>query len=66
MVLTDESPMPFGKHKGTTMANVPAKYLQWAKEKLYPNNPAAKDVLKYVMDNWDAIKKELPDESREN
>lgn len=27
--LTDNSPMPWGKHKGTAMANVPAHYLLW-------------------------------------
>ena len=27
--LTDDSPMPWGKHKGVKMANVPAKYLLW-------------------------------------
>jgi uncharacterized protein (DUF3820 family) len=27
--LTDSSPMPFGKHKGKAMINVPAVYLLW-------------------------------------
>jgi len=27
--LTDDSLMPFGKHKGTRMEDVPAKYLDW-------------------------------------
>jgi uncharacterized protein (DUF3820 family) len=26
---TDKSLMPFGKHKGTALANVPASYLLW-------------------------------------
>jgi len=59
MVLTDESPMPFGKHKGTKMANVPAKYLVWAKQKMYANNDESRAVLKYVWANWDAIEKEF-------
>lgn len=59
MVLNDDSPMPFGKHKGTKMANVPAKYLAWAKEKMYANNDMARAVLKYVWSNWDAIQSEL-------
>ncbi|WP_114752343.1 putative quorum-sensing-regulated virulence factor [Pleomorphovibrio marinus] len=29
MTLTDNDPMPFGKHKGTPMANVPDHYLKW-------------------------------------
>lgn len=27
--LNDESPMPFGAHNGTPMAEVPAEYLVW-------------------------------------
>lgn len=27
--LTDESPMPFGKHKGERMDKVPGTYLDW-------------------------------------
>lgn len=27
--LTDLSPMPFGKHKGMPMQDVPAEYLHW-------------------------------------
>lgn len=27
--LTDESPFPFGVHKGKKMENVPASYLDW-------------------------------------
>jgi len=29
LLLNDDSPMPFGKYKGVTMANVPAEYLLW-------------------------------------
>lgn len=27
--MTDTDLMPFGKHKGTAMANVPDEYLKW-------------------------------------
>jgi Putative quorum-sensing-regulated virulence factor len=27
--MDDNTPMPFGKHKGTALANVPADYLLW-------------------------------------
>jgi uncharacterized protein (DUF3820 family) len=30
--LTDLDPMPFGKHKGTIMQEVPASYLAWLKD----------------------------------
>jgi hypothetical protein len=29
IALRDNDPMPFGKHKGTSMKNVPADYLDW-------------------------------------
>jgi uncharacterized protein (DUF3820 family) len=28
-LVTDETPMPFGKWKGTPMKNVPSEYLDW-------------------------------------
>jgi len=62
MTLTDESPMPFGKYKGTEMANVPADYLMW----LYNQRPGMKPfgreaqaVRDYTMENMDALKKEM-------
>lgn len=32
MALTGTDPMPFGKHKGTPMGEVPQEYLQWIME----------------------------------
>jgi len=52
MKLTDNSPMPFGTHKGTKMANVPAKYLLW----IYEQNL---DVMNYIKDNMDVLRKEV-------
>ena len=49
--LTDESPMPMGKHKGEKMANVPAKYLIWLYEQTKP-------IIDYIEDNMDALNKE--------
>lgn len=60
-MLTDESPMPFGKHKEKKMANVPASYLLF----LYNQNIGKKvwggmhDVMVYVNDNMDALKQEV-------
>lgn len=58
--LTDTDPMPFGKHKGKPMQDVPAAYLHW----LW-NNGAKDDqqsnVADYIRKNLDALKKEFPD-----
>lgn len=58
-VLTDESPMPYGKkYKGMTMANVPADYLMW----FYLNvnrDPFSQPVIDYIKENMDVIKSEL-------
>ena len=53
--LTDESLMPFGKHKGEKMANVPAYYLIW----LYENDKCSFAVRKYIQDNLDVLKEEV-------
>jgi uncharacterized protein (DUF3820 family) len=55
MKLNDDSPMPFGKHKGEKMANVPAEYLLW----LYENNNCTYEVKKYIDQNMDVLKLEL-------
>lgn len=47
--------MPYGKHKGTAMANVPAQYLMW----LYDNNKCTPDVREYIADNIDVLRKEI-------
>lgn len=62
MILTDKSPMPFGKHRGTPMEKVPAKYLHWLWSKpdgLSGNTTTG--VGKYIHDNLAALQKEHPD-----
>jgi len=54
-VLTDESEMPWGKHKGEEMINVPASYLLW----LYDNEKCSGSVLDYIKDNLEALRKEV-------
>ena len=54
-MLTDKSPMPFGKHKGVEMANVPADYLIW----LYENEKCTDEVREYIEDNMDVLKIEV-------
>jgi len=53
--LTDNMPMPFGKHKGEAMANVPASYLIF----LYDNNLPDGNVKAYIEENMDALRKEI-------
>jgi len=57
MFLDDDSPMPYGVHKGTKMANVPAKYLMW----LYDNGKASQGVRIYILKNRDALLNEIND-----
>jgi len=63
--MDDETPMPFGKHKGTAMANVPATYLLWLFDQI--GNDAARltgwnhDIYVYVNSNMDALQKEVCD-----
>lgn len=52
--LSDTDEMPWGKHKGVKMANVPADYLLW----LYNNNKCDKSVRDYIYKNLDDLKSE--------
>ncbi len=52
--LTDNDPMPYGKHKGEKLANVPAQYLLW----LYTNDKATPEVKQYIEDNKEELKQE--------
>lgn len=58
--LTDDSIMPFGKHKGEKLANVPPEYLIW----LFENNKCSIDVAKYVNENLDCLKSEIEYKSK--
>lgn len=55
MKMTDNSLMPYGKHKGQKMANVPPDYLIW----LFENNKCTPEVAKYIAENLDVIKAEI-------
>lgn len=54
-MITDNDPMPYGKHKGEKMINVPAHYLIW----LLENDKCSGDVKKYIEENKDVLKTEL-------
>jgi len=51
--------MPFGKHKGTPMQDVPASYLHylWVNGMKNEKSP----VANYIRSRLDALKKEHPD-----
>jgi len=53
--MDDNSIMPYGAHKGTKMANVPANYLLW----LLNNNKCSGDVKAYIEDNKDVLEHEI-------
>lgn len=55
--LTDESPMPFGIHKGKKMKNVPASYLHfvWCKCR------DQRAVTEYIRTNLASLKLDHPD-----
>jgi len=55
MELNDNSLMPWGKHKGDKMANIPAYYLIW----LYDSGKCYSDVLRYIQDNLDDLRQEV-------
>ncbi len=55
MQYTDDSIMPFGKHKGEKLIDVPDDYLLW----LYENDKAGR-LSDYIEDNLDAILANVP------
>lgn len=56
--LTDSSPMPWGKHKGTPMKDVPVDYLNWLWwQGGYSDDP----VFAYIKENLSALRKENDD-----
>ena len=57
--LTDESIMPWGKHKGAKMIDVPASYLIF----MYNEKKVCPMVKEYIEDNLDVLNEEI---KREN
>lgn len=50
----DNSLMPFGRHLGKRLIEVPAKYLLW----LYNAGCNHEGVRKYIIENLEVLKKE--------
>ena len=53
--LTDTSLMPWGKHKGAKMANIPPEYLLW----LLDNDKCSGQVKTYIEENKAFLELEL-------
>lgn len=58
--MTDDSLMPFGKHKGKKLGDVPASYLLWLydQEGFVTKNP---DLSGYIAKNMKHLEKETED-----
>lgn len=56
--LTDNSLMPFGSHKGKTMANVPAGTLLWYYNNFTTWNESQKLVKEYIENNMEVLKQQ--------
>ncbi len=59
MTLNDNDLMPFGKHQGVKMANVPCEYLMWLWENGKVSAFNRRDVYGYIKDNMDVIEKKI-------
>ena len=53
--LTDESSMPFGKHAGKKMANVPPEYLLW----VYDEDRCSAPVRLYIKENLEDLRSDV-------
>lgn len=60
--LTDTDPMPFGKHRGALMQDVPASYLDWLRGQDWFDWRSPLGL--YVKENESVIDKELKDQGR--
>jgi hypothetical protein len=57
----DNDLMPFGKHKGKALVNIPAYYLIY----IYENNMVYDErVKKYIINNLDVLKKQAAKSKR--
>jgi len=61
MKLTDQSRMPFGKHEGKKLGELPASYLLWALDQDWCRRQWP-DLIEYIRDNKAAIEMEAANE----
>ncbi len=64
-ILTDTDPMPWGKHRGQMMQEVPASYLHWLWHRdtiaMRPIKIKNDPVFDYIFRNLSALRKEYTD-----
>lgn len=65
MTLRDHDPMPFGKHRGTKMQDVPSSYLLWLDGE-WENHPNTEEealaVQAYINENRSVLEQEVENE----
>ena len=66
MKYTDDTPMPFGKHRGQKLEDMPAEYLLWLVNEIQEHGSEADDprraaLCAYVDDNRECLEKEKSD-----
>lgn len=62
--MKDTDIMPFGKHKGKMLGEIPADYMIWLYEEMkVKRNPFAKRFTEYLQSNLEYYKQQL-DENR--
>lgn len=61
IILTDDSLMPFGKHKDTPMQDVPVEYLHYLWQNGMKNQVKTNSVADYIHKNLDVLKSENDD-----
>ena len=64
-IITDNSPMPYGKYKGKKMGEVPDEYLLWLYTYSSPCDNPEDRVIAYIEENLDAIKANIDREKRD-
>ena len=62
MKIEDTEIMPFGKHKGKKLANVPADYLLW----LYDNDKCYGTIRQYIQENEVLLRDEIDCDATES
>ena len=66
MKLTDDSTMPFGRHKGRKFQDVPADYMLWLGDEIAGSNDPLTQfktaLLVYIAENRECLEKEAAGE----
>lgn len=60
--MNDESKMPFGKHKGEKLKDVPASYLIWLFGEMEGKKQSQGPLFQYIKDNLKVLEKEAEEQ----